>query len=83
MKDLSTKTVNNSINRLTIKSLPLMLLALLAFHSIANEPPKGWRWYNEAKAPKVPPKEEERLPPQQRVYRDERHRADAMVPPCV
>ncbi|MEZ9955472.1 hypothetical protein AB4395_23775, partial [Vibrio splendidus] len=63
MKDLSTKTVNNSINRLTIKPLPLMLLALLAFHSIADEPPKGWRWYNETKAPKVPPKEEESLPP--------------------
>ncbi|CAK1757672.1 conjugal transfer pilus assembly protein TraF [Vibrio crassostreae] len=63
MKDISTKTVNNSVNRLIINLLPLMLLSVLAFHSFANEPPKGWRWYNEAKAPKAPPKEKESLPP--------------------
>ncbi len=64
MKNLSTKTVNNSINRLTIKVFILIWLPLLAFQCIANEPPRGWRWYNETKVRKEPPKEEkEALPP--------------------
>ncbi|MEZ8822458.1 MULTISPECIES: type-F conjugative transfer system pilin assembly protein TraF [Vibrio] len=64
MAHLSTKTVNNSINRLIIKSLSVVLLSLFTFHSLASETPKGWRWYNEAKPQKVKPKEEEpALPP--------------------
>ena len=64
MKHLSTKTVGNYANHHKLKGLAWLWVFLMTTSTFANEPPKGWRWYNEPKAKEVKPKEEKAtLPP--------------------
>ena len=64
MTHLSTKTVDKIGKTLKHQALLLVLLSFLATGIQANEPPKGWRWYNEPKVQQATPKKEETtLPP--------------------